>query len=194
MMKVGQELFLGMDYGYLQVIDIQNLEITHTSQFQEIARIHDILQINDSQQLLLAGAEGLLKATKDQVIKHYFKQEPIITICHIAESVYLVGFEKDGLTVWKEQTDQQLFKVCQDQVFSIKRVLTTNTYIIKTEKNGLKLLSIKNLKTSKFLLQDLLKAAEEDKWNYTCSLQVSYVTDSHLMIITTQNEEEGFEY
>jgi hypothetical protein len=106
----------------------------------------------------------------------------------------LVGSEKDGLTVWEEQTDQQLFKICQDQVFSIKRVLTTKTFIIKTEKNGLKLLSIKNFKTSNFSLQDLLQAAEEDEWNYTCSLQVSYVADSHLMIITTQNEEEGFDY
>jgi hypothetical protein len=52
--------------------------------------------------LLLAGGRGLLKATKDQAIKHYFEEKPTISIYHIALKLYLVGFffDNDGLIVW----------------------------------------------------------------------------------------------
>ena len=67
---------------------------------------------------------------------------------YIAESLYLVGFFYGELIVWNEQTDQQLFQICEDYVRSIKRILTTNSYIIKNCYNGLELLTIKNMKKS----------------------------------------------
>ena len=146
-----------------------------------------MVPIVDSQQLLLAGERGILKATmKGQAIKNYF-QNQVNTICHIEESIYLVGFYSNGLKVWNEKTDQELFQICKETLFSIKRILTTNTFIIKTYKNGIKILTIKNLKTSEFSLQDLLDAKDTD-WNTTDSLQVQYVANSHLVIAAAQNE------
>ena len=111
-MKVGQELVLGEDRGYLQVFDIDDLVITHTQEFKEVGRICDMIAIKDSEQLLLAGFKGLLKATKDKVIKHYFQGKPAISICNIGESLYLAGFYNSGLIVWNEKTDELLFQVC----------------------------------------------------------------------------------
>ena len=91
MMKWGTNIILGECNGYLQVFDIQNLKITHTQQFEEIGAIFDFIANQDSEQLLLAGDEGVLKATKDQAIKHYFRGKLTLSICHIAESFYLVG-------------------------------------------------------------------------------------------------------
>ena len=96
----------------------------------------------------MAGDEGLLKATKDQALKTYFEGKPACSLCHIADSLYLVGFIDDGLIVWDEKKDQQVVQICPDHVISIKRILSTNSYIIKTKQNGLKLLTIKNLKNS----------------------------------------------
>ena len=69
---------------------------------------------------------------------------------------------------------------------SIKRILTRNSYIIKT--NKLKLLTIKNLEKSQFSLLDLLEAKAVGK-NYTDSLQVSNVTNTRLVIATTHNSQ-----
>ena len=146
MMQVGQELMLGEWAGYLQVFDIENLVITNTQQFEETGLICDMIPIENSEQLLLAGWKGLLKATtKGQAIKNYFQGKGVESICHIAESFYLVG-SSYRFIVWNEHSDQELFQICQDRVFSIKRILTTNTYIIKTQKYGLKLFTIKNFK------------------------------------------------
>ena len=148
MIKVGQELVLGEQNGYLQVFDITNFKITHTQQFSEISDIYDMIEIEDSEQLLLAGREGVLKATKDRAIKLYFKWKWTLSICHIAESLYLVGFSQNNLIVWNEQSDQQLSQIYIYQASSIKRILTTNSYIIKSWNNGLELLTIKNLEKS----------------------------------------------
>jgi hypothetical protein len=107
-----------------------------------------MIAIKDSEELLLAGWNGLLKATKDQAVKHYFEEKPAFSISHIAESLYLVWVYEYDLIAWNEQTDQQLFQICQDRLFSIKRILTTNSYIIKTKMNGIKFLTIKDFKTS----------------------------------------------
>lgn len=106
-----------------------------------------MIAIKDSGQLLLAGS-GVLKVTMDQIIEWYLPGKWVRSICHIAESLYLVGFKEDGLIVWNEETDQQLLKICRYRVFSIKRILTTKTFIIKTHKKGIKSLTIKNLTKS----------------------------------------------
>ena len=43
--------------------------------------------------------------------------------------------------------DQELFKISKDETFLIKRVMTSNKFIIKTYSEGVKLLTINDLKT-----------------------------------------------
>ena len=71
-------------------------------------------------------------------------------------------------------------------VFSIKRVITTNCYIVKTKKQGVKVLTIDDLNTKQFSLKLLLEAKEES-WNLTDSLQLQ-ITSSDIVIATTQNK------
>jgi len=59
----------------------------------------------DDTHYLLATNRGLLKTTKDQLIKHYFKGEWVTSLCHISEAIYLLGFWNDKLIVWDEKTD-----------------------------------------------------------------------------------------
>ena len=51
--------------------------------------------------------------------------------------------------------------ISHERVFSIKRVMTTNSYIIKTEKEGVKVLTIDDLKSKQFSLKLLLEAKED---------------------------------
>jgi hypothetical protein len=135
---------------------------------------------------LVAALEGLLKTTKDQLINHYHKGKWVTSLCHVTDSLYLVGFyEGDGLILWNEQTDQLLSKICGDRVLSIKRVMTTNNYVIKTDE-GVKVVTINELVPFKFSVQQLLDA-KEDGGNLTDSLQLQ-ITHSHITIATTQNE------
>jgi hypothetical protein len=59
----------------------------------------------DDTHYLLAAREGLLKTTKDQLIKHYQKEKIVISLCHITDSIYLVGFYSNPLIVWNEERD-----------------------------------------------------------------------------------------
>jgi hypothetical protein len=83
---------------------------------------------------LLAADEGLLKTTKDQLINHYYKGKRVRSLSHVTDSLYLVGFYfgAGGLILWNEQTDHMLSKMCDDRVISIKRVMTTINFVIKT--------------------------------------------------------------
>lgn len=64
------------------------------------------------------------------------------------------------MILWNEQTDQQLHKICYGTVLSIKRVLTTNNYIIKTRNDIVKLVTISGLESLEFSVQNLLEAKE----------------------------------
>ena len=90
--------------------------------------------------MLAAASKGLLKTTKPQLIKIYHKGKVVRSLCHVTHSLYLVGL--GGLILWNEQTDQLLSKIYDDRVYSIKRVLTTNNYIIKTRNDGVKVVTI----------------------------------------------------
>jgi hypothetical protein len=85
------------------VFDIINSNITCSLRFKEGSNIFDILAIDDTH-YLLAAARGLLKTSKDQLIKHYFQGKNVSSLCHITEAIYLVGFS-DKLIVWDEKTD-----------------------------------------------------------------------------------------
>ena len=81
--------------------------ITHTHSFTEGDDIRDIIAIDDTH-YLVAAYKGLLKTTKDQLINHYHKGKWVISLCHVTDSLYLVGFYSYGLILWNEQTDQLL--------------------------------------------------------------------------------------
>jgi hypothetical protein len=130
--------------------------ITHTHKFTEGGGICDIIAIDETH-YLLAAYEGLLKTTKDQLINHYPKWNWVTSLCHVTHSLYLVGFWDDGLILWNEQTDQLLSEICGGRVFSIKRVITTNNYLIKTDE-GVKVVTINDLKSNQFSLKHLLDA------------------------------------
>ena len=66
--------------------------------------IRDIIAIDDTH-YLLACDNGLLKSTKDQLIKHYNKGREVSSLGHITDSIYLVGFRDYGLIVWDEEKD-----------------------------------------------------------------------------------------
>jgi hypothetical protein len=92
----------------LQFVDISTSIITGTHEFKEAEFFCDIIAI-DKTLYLIAAFKGVLKATKDQVIKHYYKGKSIRSLCHITDSIYLVGFgydeDEDGLIVWDEEKD-----------------------------------------------------------------------------------------
>jgi hypothetical protein len=45
MIRVGRELLLGEIYGYLEVLSLENLQITHTKKFADLGDIRDIIAI-----------------------------------------------------------------------------------------------------------------------------------------------------
>jgi hypothetical protein len=55
-------------------------------------------------------------------------------VCLIADSkYYLVGLENENMiALWDEQTDKQLLRVSGDLAWSIKRVLASNAFLLKT--------------------------------------------------------------
>lgn len=101
-LRVRNELLLGQSGGWLQLFDIETSAITSTHKFKEGLRIRDMIAIDDSH-YLLAADQGLLETTKDQVIKHYHKGKCVRSLCHITESIYLLGLNDDGLIVWDEK-------------------------------------------------------------------------------------------
>jgi hypothetical protein len=68
-------------------------------------------------------------------------------MCHIFDSIYLIGVNKVGLIVWDEQNNLTLFRISDNLAFSIKRVTTTNNYIIKDQNQRVKILTIDDLKS-----------------------------------------------
>jgi hypothetical protein len=70
-LRVNHELLASLEYGSLLVVDLDTCNITSNNIFIEGNSIYDIMPINDSQ-YLLASKKGLMKTTKDQLIKHYY--------------------------------------------------------------------------------------------------------------------------
>ena len=88
-----------------------------------------------------------MKTTKDKLIRHCHKENKVRSLCHISDSIYLIGVEKVGLIVWNEQNNLTVFRISENFAFSIKRVTTTNNYIIKDQNQGVKILTIHDLKS-----------------------------------------------
>lgn len=57
--------------GHLQLLDMSSCNITHEKMY-DIDIFYDMLAIDDSQ-FLLATENGMLKTTKDMLLKHYHK-------------------------------------------------------------------------------------------------------------------------
>ena len=120
---------------------------------------------------MLATEDGLLKTSKDQLIKDYYNGKTVSCLCHITDSLLLVGFIRDGLIIWDQQKEEEICQIIDYSLDSIKRVINTDNFIIKTKfKNELKLLTIRNMESKKFNIQNLLEV--KDNGNYTESLQV----------------------
>ena len=88
----------------MQVVDFKTSKITDTHKFTEGDDIHDKIAIDDTH-YLLAARKGLLKTTKHQLIKHYYKGKDVLSLCHITDSIYLLGFRYDGQIVWDQEKD-----------------------------------------------------------------------------------------
>jgi hypothetical protein len=88
----------------LEVLDIKASKITHTQSFAEVDSIYDIIAI-DGSDYLLATEEGLFRTNKDKLINHYYKGKYLRSLCHITDSIYLLGFANDGLIVWDQEKD-----------------------------------------------------------------------------------------
>jgi hypothetical protein len=135
---------------------------------------------------LLATEIGLLKTNKDQLINDYYKGKWIRSLCHISASLYLVGLYNDELRVWDQEKEQEMCQIRVDQVCSIKRVMTTDKFILRTKQKGLKLLTINDLESKKIInVQHLLDV--KDASNFNDSLQV-FITPSQIVIAATQYE------
>lgn len=93
MLTIGQDLLMGEEDGYLQILDMSSCKITHTHRFDlGIYAFYDIAAIDDTQ-YLLASDNGLLKTTKDHLLKHNFKWSTVISICALQDpQIYLLGF------------------------------------------------------------------------------------------------------
>ena len=66
-----------------------------------------MLAIDDTQ-YLLASDYGLLKTTKENPLKKYFKWSSVISVCPLPDSqLYLIGLNNpDELIVWSETSDE----------------------------------------------------------------------------------------
>ena len=168
---------------------MKNSNITSTHQFKEGDHIWDIVAIDDSN-YLLAAYKGLMRATKDQLLKHYYQGEGVGSLCHATDSLYLLGFYNPGkLVVWNEQTGQQLIQICDDRVLSIKRVMNSNKFIIKTaRKKGVKVLTMNDFKSNQYSLKHLLD--NNQYWGTSTDGISLLASDSHIIIAATQNEGE----
>jgi hypothetical protein len=58
-----------------------------------------------------------LKTAKDQLINLYYKGKEVRYLCHITDSIYFLGFKYDGLIVWDQEKDEELFRISQDWAF-----------------------------------------------------------------------------
>jgi MoaA/NifB/PqqE/SkfB family radical SAM enzyme len=96
--------------------------------------------------------------------------------------------EREGLVFWNEQTDTELFSVFWDWVRSIKRVLTTNRFIITTQEKGVKLLSIKDVATNQFSLDILFEVYPDDYFRHAPGKFDIQVTHSKLLMASGRQD------
>ena len=78
-----------------------------------------------------------------------------------------------------------MIEISDCSAVSINRVRTSNLFIIKSIRKGVKALTINDLKSNKYSLKDLLD--NQDGFNFIDSLSL-LATDSHIIIAATQNE------
>jgi hypothetical protein len=165
---------------------MSDLSITHTQRFEEVGAIYDLLAI-DATHLLLAGVLGLLKTTKKKLLRHYYPGWWVSSLCHIRHSLYLVGIS-NRLIVWDLHKDQELCQLTEAWAFSIRRVMSS--YIIKTKKEGVKILTFKDMQAERYSLQSLFEGGSTgENWsNYTDGVH-AVVGESQIVVACTLNEK-----
>jgi hypothetical protein len=99
----GQQLIMGDSKGFMSIVDIKDSKITHSHVFFEGKDgIRDLVSINETQ-YLLATSKGLLKTSKDLILTRHIKRKSISSLCHVTDSIYLMGLhKKNKLVVWNE--------------------------------------------------------------------------------------------
>ena len=101
-------MLLGESFGYLEVIDIKTSKFTSSYFFWMDLNIYDIVAIDDFNYLLASDC-GLLKTTKNKLIKRYYNGAKVASLCHVTHSLYLVGFRYGipikPLILWNQQKD-----------------------------------------------------------------------------------------
>ena len=71
------------------MLDTRIFDISHCHKYEGIYSIYDMIKIEDDMFLIAAGG-GLMKATKDETLRHYIKDLKVRTIWHISASTYLL--------------------------------------------------------------------------------------------------------
>lgn len=150
-------MLLGEKYGWLEVLDINTSTISITEKLY--GDIIDIIATYETN-FLLATIHGLyfFKTTNNEIPIWSINWKPVTSLSHIADSISLVGSNKDGLKAWNQQNKQDICQISDDRLVSIKRVM--NSYILRTE-NRLKLLTIRDLESKKFTIQHLLEVKDD---------------------------------
>jgi hypothetical protein len=105
----------------------------------------------------------------------------------------LLGLWNDGLIVWDQKKEEEMHRFSFVRVCSIKRVMSTNNYILKNKNDEIILLTINDLELKSFTLQRLLEDKDDDHGNLTESLQV-LINPSQIVIATTKNELIEWKY
>lgn len=135
---------------------------------------YDMVAIDETQ-LLLASDMGLLKTTKNEVLGYYYSWSKVISLCPLPgqQQLYLLGLSSPNLLiVWSEASGEMLFRINEDRVSSIKRVMPhTNHYIIQSCEKGVQILTIEDVSDGDFYINELIEAQSE-KLNHSDSLQL----------------------
>jgi hypothetical protein len=181
----GNELLLGEVSGYLQIVDLKGMKINHTQKFEEVGAIYDMVAINASQ-FLLAGVLGLLKTTKKKALRHYYSGWWVSSLCPVKHSLYLVGIS-NRLIVWDLHKNEELLQLTDAWTFSIRQV-TMKSFIIKTKKEGVKVLTISDLHGERNSLQSIVEgeSTEEDWSNHTDGMH-AIVSENQIVVAATMN-------
>ena len=97
-------------------------------------------------------------------------------------------YDKKELVVWDERKDTQMVSICNDiRVLSIKRLGSTCNFIIKSERDKLGVVTIKDIQKPEQISIRHLNFVKGSKYTESMHLQV-FITQTHVMVATTTYE------
>ena len=99
-------------------MDLKKKDFVSSHRFEQGSHINEVSQIILGSQYLLGTSKGILHSSRDTLVKHYFEGTKITALCHIRNTLYLVG-GRDNLFVWDLQEDKRLKYISTDYICSI---------------------------------------------------------------------------